>query len=363
MRARRGSGVDLRAAAKRSPDASARARDNAVACSPCLARPIGERPQPEPPSTSRQASVRSASVVGFAGKRLNTHASANAEWPIAEATAHARTGATSASGALRRRDSSQRRATLQRRSKIGLPLANQHLKTFLRIEPCTPQLASTTWVTPKSAATDISAIASSSLNAVHGHQEPPQLAERIAHRLVEARMIGDFGLRVGAEFGEIVREGEAVDRPLRPSVSSMDGSVPPASCRRDRGSCAGRIRNRRSARSRSRCRRARCRLGRHGDRRPRTTRRAPRPDNTFARPCRCANRRYCRRYSSGGIELTKSASAGARPMVPKCRPRRHFDAGQDVVALHEPVADRRARRDNRSSDGRCRPDRSAASRR
>src|ERR1700687_6214567 len=38
-----------------------------------------------------------------------------------------------------------------------------HLNTFFRIVPWTPQLASTTWVTPKSAPTDISEIASSSL--------------------------------------------------------------------------------------------------------------------------------------------------------------------------------------------------------
>ena len=38
-----------------------------------------------------------------------------------------------------------------------------HRNTVFRIVPCTPQLASTTWVTPKSAPTDISEIASSSL--------------------------------------------------------------------------------------------------------------------------------------------------------------------------------------------------------
>jgi len=53
-------------------------------------------------------------------------------------------------------------------SQIAKPLLRAHegyvhMKTFFRIDPCTPQLASTTWVTPKSAATDISAIASSSL--------------------------------------------------------------------------------------------------------------------------------------------------------------------------------------------------------
>src|SRR5947209_1843532 len=49
----------------------------------------------------------------------------------------------------------------------------------------TPQLASTTWVTPKSTATDISEIASSSLSPFCRHQEVPHLAEGIAHRTVE----------------------------------------------------------------------------------------------------------------------------------------------------------------------------------
>jgi hypothetical protein len=49
------------------------------------------------------------------------------------------------------------------RHPSALPAPHSHLKTLLRIEPCTPQLASTTCVTPKSAATDISEMASSSL--------------------------------------------------------------------------------------------------------------------------------------------------------------------------------------------------------
>src|SRR6202034_3947915 len=53
---------------------------------------------------------------------------------------------------------------LRLRRKRRQPQIHEHWNMLLRIEPCTPQLASTTWVTPKSAATDMSAIASSSLS-------------------------------------------------------------------------------------------------------------------------------------------------------------------------------------------------------
>ncbi len=48
---------------------------------------------------------------------------------------------------------------------------------------------------------------------MHGHQEPAQLSERVPHGAVEAGVVGDLDLRIGAEFGEIVRIGEPVDRP------------------------------------------------------------------------------------------------------------------------------------------------------
>ncbi len=47
---------------------------------------------------------------------------------------------------------------------VGPRRSQVHVKTLLRMDPCTPQLASTTWVTPKSAATDMRAMASSSLS-------------------------------------------------------------------------------------------------------------------------------------------------------------------------------------------------------
>src|SRR5258708_7766448 len=60
-------------------------------------------------------------------------------------------------------------------------------KMFLRIEPCTPQLASTTWVTPKSAATDIKEIASSSLSlcTVIRKRRSLRKASRIARSRLE----------------------------------------------------------------------------------------------------------------------------------------------------------------------------------
>jgi hypothetical protein len=76
-----------------------------------------------------------------------------------QSNGHARSGHVRAIGALGAGDP-VRAGTARRQSK-SVPYV--HMKTFFRIEPCTPQLASTTWVTPKSAATDISAIASSSL--------------------------------------------------------------------------------------------------------------------------------------------------------------------------------------------------------
>ncbi len=48
---------------------------------------------------------------------------------------------------------------------------------------------------------------------VHGHEEPAQLAERVTHRAVETGVVRDLGLRVGAELGEIVGIGKAIDRP------------------------------------------------------------------------------------------------------------------------------------------------------
>src|SRR6266496_5752 len=49
--------------------------------------------------------------------------------------------------------------------------------------------------------------------AMHGHQEPAQLPESIPHRAVEAGMVCNLRLRIAAELGEIVRIGEAIDRP------------------------------------------------------------------------------------------------------------------------------------------------------
>src|SRR4030081_1067763 len=62
-----------------------------------------------------------------------------------------------------------------------------HLKTFFRIVPWTPQLASTTWVTPKSAPTDINEIASSSLKpcTVIRNRRSLRNASRIARSRLE----------------------------------------------------------------------------------------------------------------------------------------------------------------------------------
>jgi hypothetical protein len=79
---------------------------------------------------------------------------------------HARTGRDSSLPGLTRQSIFSRRTSsrlMDGRVKPGHDEPYVHMNTFFRIEPCTPQLASTTWVTPKSAATDISAIASSSL--------------------------------------------------------------------------------------------------------------------------------------------------------------------------------------------------------
>ena len=79
---------------------------------------------------------------------------------------------------------------------------------------CTPQLPSTTWVTPKSTATDISEIASSSLKPLRGHEEVPHLPECITHGEVDRRLLVDLALRVGPQLREVVGIAEAVEHPL-----------------------------------------------------------------------------------------------------------------------------------------------------
>src|ERR1700722_6952798 len=46
---------------------------------------------------------------------------------------------------------------------------------------------------------------------VHGHQEAPQFAERVAHRPVQARMVGNLGLGTRAKLRQIIWIGKTVD--------------------------------------------------------------------------------------------------------------------------------------------------------
>src|SRR6202034_4655644 len=65
------------------------------------------------------------------------------------------------------------------------------------------------------------------------HEETTKLAEGVAHRPINARMLRNRGLRVGAETCEIVRIGKPVDRPLLvclkhrmvETLKSRDGEV------------------------------------------------------------------------------------------------------------------------------------------
>src|SRR6202521_4420239 len=50
--------------------------------------------------------------------------------------------------------------------------------------------------------------------AMHGHEETPQLPESIAHGLVEAGVLRHFNLRVWPEFGQVVGKSEAVHGPM-----------------------------------------------------------------------------------------------------------------------------------------------------
>ena len=78
-----------------------------------------------------------------------------------------------------------------------------------------PQLPSTTWVTPKSTPTEISEIASSSVNPFGVHQETARhLAERIAQRKMDRGLFVDILLRRRSKLLQIVGEAEPVENPF-----------------------------------------------------------------------------------------------------------------------------------------------------
>ena len=77
----------------------------------------------------------------------------------------------------------------------------------------TPRLPSTTWVIPKSTPTESSEIAASSLKPQPRHQQPPRLAESIAHRRIQRGFFVHLAQRRLAQLRQIIRMAEALHDP------------------------------------------------------------------------------------------------------------------------------------------------------